>query len=221
MPGKRLNGASANFRIYDVVGQSDGQMFVLHAGLADRDGTQSCDSVSVIHMGPPLDVSGRMPADICGALSLNEEEKRRIRLFISRHAREHYAFSALQGFALQRRAAEMYCIWPHTLLVKDGDVELHTRFNCVGFVCEAYKRAGIDLVSESDLPPINLQALKQSYPQFARRLDSADFRSSLGLHGEGPWSVMLCGYLFHSLNRPDSEIRSIPYQPRESDAWFS
>jgi hypothetical protein len=44
-------------------------------------------------------------------------------------------------------------------------------------------------------------------------LDRSEFRESFGLEGDGGWPVLLCGYLFHALDREADVIRREPYTP--------
>lgn len=220
MSSDRLKGPIAEFGVHNLAGQSNEQLFVIHAGLVDRDGEQLIKNVSLVHMAPPLEIAGHMAVDVRGAFSLNDEEKQRLRVFISRHSREHRAYRSLRGVSLYKRFEDMYCIVPHSMLIKERGVELHTRFSCAGFVYEAYESARLNLLDLNALPYIDLPILKQSYPRFADQIESPDFRASLGLQGDGPWPVMLCGYLFHALNRSDEEIRSNPYRPEVTDAYF-
>jgi hypothetical protein len=94
------------------------------------------------------------------------------------------------------------------------------RFSCAGFVAEAYERARIRLVREDRLPKVDLDLIKAAYPDFASWLDRSEFRESLGLEGDGDWPVLLCGYLFHAVNREADIIRREPYTPKPGDEVF-
>ena len=68
---------------------------------------------------------------------------------------------------------------------------------------EAYLQTGIRLIvlDSKSLPLIPLAALKQAYSQLGQRLEDVNARTELGLHGEGPWPVVLAGYVINALGR--------------------
>ena len=70
------------------------------------------------------------------------------------------------------------------------------------------------------LPLVGLDALKAQYPRFARFLDRPDVRDELGIGGDGPWPVVLAGYILNGLARPEREIRTTPYLARPGDEYF-
>jgi hypothetical protein len=147
-------------------------------------------------MGPPLRHGETIRADAVGKPELDDGDFRRIKIFIDRHASEHASIS-LVGL---RGAAKVYCILPHAERLREEDGRyVRKRFSCAGFVFEAYKAAGITLVDADGLPPVTLEQIKLAYPSYESLLDHARFRGSMGLSGQGPWAVMLCGYLINAL----------------------
>ncbi len=70
------------------------------------------------------------------------------------------------------------------------------------------------------LPVVGLDALKAQYPGFARLLDSPRVRDEFGIGGDGPWPVVLAGYILNGLARPETEIRTTPYLARPGDEYF-
>jgi hypothetical protein len=89
-------------------------------------------------------------------------------------------------------------------------------------VIEAYREARIDVLrTEIDsLPLVSLDTLKTQYPGHARRLDRAQLRTEFGIPGDGPWPVVLAGYVLNALDRPEAEIRSTPYRARVGDEFY-
>jgi hypothetical protein len=61
---------------------------------------------------------------------------------------------------------------------------------------------------------------KRRHPSFAGLLDSDRMREELGIPGDGPWRVVLAGYVMNALDRPESAIRSLRYSPRPGDEFF-
>ena len=98
---------------------------------------------------------------------------------------------------------------------------IYRRFSCVGFVIEAYRAAGIDLLitDENDLPLISYQELRRVYPLLGRL--ATNRRKQFGIVGDGPFRIVLPGYLFHSLTRTYGVIRRKPYKPRSGDEQFA
>ena len=123
----------------------------------------------------------------------------------------------------QKSPRLVYVVHPHVReqTAPDGTV-IYRRFSCAGFVIEAYREVGIELVvtEEGRLPSVPLNTLLLAYPDLQAELQSPRLRRMCGLPGEGPWAVVLPGYVLHSLDRPESEIRGSPYLPREGDEFF-
>ena len=106
---------------------------------------------------------------------------------------------------------------------KDGvpPYQCPTRFSCAGFVFEAYKRARITLLDLSALPLADMAVIAVGYPQQTHLINRGLVRAGdLGLDGDGPWPVLLCGYLFHALNRDPGVVREDAYIPDLSDRHF-
>lgn len=83
---------------------------------------------------------------------------------------------------------------------------VYKRFSCAGFVAEAYlEGAGIQLVDEAHLPPVELPFTEAVWGVYPPRL-----RGIAGLVGDGPWPVLLPAYLLHAMRLPRV---SLPFQP--------
>lgn len=94
---------------------------------------------------------------------------------------------------------------------------------------EAYADAGIDLIdTDCDWPLVDIGTLFSAYEELGRiernpgLLERFPFlgREELGIAGDGPWPVLLPGYIFHSMARTSTEIRSTPYRPVKADRNF-
>ena len=221
MPASRLDDTSHHVRRYDVVGSdSDGTVeFVGHVGLADEDranfrGTDG--PLSLVHMRPPLERGGApQPAHCVGGANLTIEERLQIALFVDELDSEYQAANV--------RKRDQYVIAPHVSDEKAADgTTIHRRFNCGGFVIEAYREAGIDLLhtDPSELPPVSLETLVAQYPGFASILQRPTARQRMGLSGDGPWPVVLAGYLLNAVDRSSTEIRSRPHTASPGDEYF-
>ncbi len=225
MPSFRVNTSTQEFNRFDAVGADHAESdFICHVGLTVAAGSQDVTSVAVLDMGPPLhghNSANHMKCDVIGSAQLTDDEVQKIRTFIDRHANEHALFLQLAATQILRMAPQMYCVLPHTSPIYEDDGRYtRTRFSCVGFVLEAYKGARINLLNLDELPLIDMTIIAAAYPQtrlIQRGLISAE---DLGLGGEGPWPVLLCGYLFHALNRDIDVIRQEAYAPRIEDRHF-
>jgi hypothetical protein len=219
LPSARLDNHPIQIQPYDVLGQDsesqDHKYFVSHVGLAteaiiiDRIG-QTCE---VVHMRPPLELKGQMQPQVHGTANLSADEIEQIESF---HRERKYQYEAEQ----KRDSAQFY-IHPAILPVRSpkGRIKYY-RYSCAGFVFASYQAAGIELLGSSNLPDVDLSILVSAYPDQSGRLQNRNKRERLGLEGDGPWPVLLCGYLFHSLNRDTDEIRDFPYEPSPGDEIF-
>lgn len=218
MPAQRLGSHPTSVFKYDVVGMdSDAEAeFVSHVGLAceERDDIVSKATIALVHMGPPLAREhGRHPIQACGSADLKVGESHQIGVFVEEHLSEYEAERV--------RAEQQYIILPHR---RESDASCSVRrFNCAGFVIEAYSYAGINLVATNmdSLPAISLETLCQAYPpRMAEFLHNPNRREKFGLEGDGPWPVVLAGYVLNALNRSAEDIRNGPYLPRSGDEYF-
>jgi hypothetical protein len=227
MPAKRLTEQGSAIGRSDVVAfDTDGvPHFLRHTALA-ADGHHSVaagDSVRVNHMGPPLERDGQCSVHVSGTAELNDDELNQIELFIDELHGEQRA-------QVQRRRTggdrfPDYTVHPHADYSPDGSFR---RFSCAGYVVEAYRDAGIDLIDIDAVPAIDLQMIYRAYPDLERVEANPPLRSrmgirsheDLGLAGDGPWPVLLPGYVLHSLARNTDAIREEPYSPNAGDECF-
>jgi hypothetical protein len=220
MPARRLDGNPVAVRKNDVAGQDSDSVahFVRHASLTAEEYQAAVDALPMrlTDMGPPLARAGEeQRVHAHGCVPLTAGEIAQIDLFIDRLESEYQAHGA--------RRRQQYVVLPHCRPEKgdDGTVLYH-RYSCGGFVIEAYRFVGIDLIATdaASLPAVGLDVLRLAYPDQQRALDNPRLREALGLDGSGPWPIVLPGYLLNSLRRTEGEIRNGPYRPQPGDEYF-
>ena len=86
---------------------------------------------------------------------------------------------------------------------------------------EAYKKARISLLELEALPLVGLDEIRPCYSTEIQLMEHGRVSpDELGLQGDGPWQVLLCGYLFHALNRDAAALRCEPYSPIIANRYF-
>lgn len=226
MTSFRVTGSTLLISIYDVVGRDGAQVnFISHTGLAESGGLQNPLNIPVLDMAPPLHGPTNrtiMPANVLGNAKLTFDDEQKIKTFIERNANEHASFAIMTQSQVFRNAPQMYCILPHSNPFREEDGRFaRMRYSCAGFVLEAYKSAQIELVDLEYLPLVDLATIKLAYPNEVALIERERIsKESLGLEGNGPWPVLLCGYLIHALNRDAQEIRNKAYSPNSRDHSF-
>lgn len=222
MPAQRLGETPISVKRFDVLGQDANGLpgFMRHLGLFWSEGgtLQARDMVEVCDMGPPLSRGrdSQLQADAWGSVPLSIDEIQQVQLWIDERASE-YDSRKLSG-------DKQYVICPHACekIAPDGTVR-YQRFSCAGFVIEAMREGGINLVvtDEASLPLVDEDTIKMAYPDvFPRDRDRKIMRRKFGLGEDGPWPIMLCGYVMHALNRTEVEVREELYQPKAEDGFF-
>lgn len=214
MPAQRLGNRPVSVSRYDVVAlDSPGVIgFIQHVGLLNEETRDLSlnDIATLAHMKPPLaQRDAGCAVHATGSAKLDVTQVRQIGVFVDEQDSEYKANEI--------RAQRQYVIVPH---VREPDAGCSCRrFSCAGFVIEAYRYAGIDLVCTdlASLPRVSLEMLSQAYPDISRL---AKAREQYGLSGEGPWPVVMAGYVLNSLARTVDKIAEEPYLPRVEDAYF-
>jgi hypothetical protein len=226
MASSRVTGGNVFLATFDVVGQDGDELaFVGHVGLATSAGSQDSAQIPICEMRPPLhgrDAPGQMTADVVGSAALTDNEIMKITNFVDRHAVEHASLLEMGMFARLRAVPQMYIVHPHAEPYREEDGRYtRMRFSCAGFVLEAYRKARIRLLDTKVLPLADLEHIRPGYPTEFRLMENGPISpEQLGLEGDGPWRVLMCGYLFHALNRDAASVRSEPYDPRIEDRYF-
>ena len=210
------SGQSVALPTFSIVGQYQlGSTFVRHVALAREAGAvKRSQSVSVWQMKPPLVVGPLSQRanqnadslddlDLVGFIVLSSDEIDGIHTWLADVDTDRRPSDRFQH----------YCACPHFFWKCDeAGMPLYRRFSCAGLVVECYLSVDILLVSFNGLPHVDVEVLVQVYGE---RFTDQRFRErmQIGLDGSGPWPVLLPGYLFHSVKRPDSVIRTAPYSP--------
>lgn len=219
MPAFDLSQGSQTLARYDVVGMhsDDPPRFVRHVGLFDGDASSVSvnEKVKVAHMGPPLETRRRIRAQAIGRVPLTNDEVKQIEARIEEIADEYESEGA------HRR--QQYIVDPPWQDVRDPntDVRRYRRFSCAGFVLDAHSQVDIELLDldNSVLPEVDKETLQLAYADVDVARKGADLER-YGVGGEGPWRIVLAGYVLHALNRPSELIRQEPYQAQSGDELF-
>ena len=214
MPIIDLTQGQKTMSRYDVVGQWSKiiEHFVVHVALLDEEKLflEQGDKVNIIHMAPPLKREDEKTVDIGGCIPLTNEEKKQIEIWIEKVADE-----------LPNSRRDQYVIHPPWKDEEDPvtHIRRYRRYSCAGFVLDSHRQININLldIREESLPLVDRQTIISAYP--AAR-EYPDILIDWGLKGNGPWKVVLAGYILHSLKRPSDEIRSAPYQAKKGDEKF-
>jgi hypothetical protein len=217
----RLGNHPQSIRIYDAIGQDakDIASFVGHIGLSNSS-IESQDKqivlAKMVEMCPPLVVpkTEEEPdpdfdrVDVVGSVELSAAETKQISLFIDETSKE------LESVPPKLQ----YTVHPH--FRERAETDSARRYSCVGYVQQAYEYADIDLVDIDAIPEVELETILPAYPDSREQLEHPRARAFVGLRGDGPWPVLLPGYVFHAMNRPPLECRTTPYKPQAGDEYF-
>jgi len=211
MPDIDLTQGPKNLSRYDVVGErAEGQtLFVKHAGLLDEE-SQSVkmgDEVRVLHMGPPLE-QGTIKVHVVGRVPLRNDEIKIISTWFEKIVDEYPR--------LPERQYVIHPPWKDEYDQNTG-VRRYRRYSCVGFVLDSHSQVDIELlqIDKGSLPDVYPKTIKLTYG-----LNPGPLLSEFGLEGDGPWKVVLAGYVLHALKRTTKQIRQEPYQAQEGDEQF-
>ncbi len=214
MPIIDLTHGQKTMSRYDVVGQWSKKIehFVTHIALLDEENCflQQGDKANFVHMAPPLKRGDEKTVDIGGCIPLTNEEKKQIETWIETVADE-----------LPRSLQEQYVIHPPWKDEEDPNthVRRYRRYSCAGFVLYSHIQININLldINEIALPSVDKVTITAVYPHAE---EHPDLLIKWGLKGNGPWKVVIAGYVLHALNRPTDKIRSAPYQAKNGDERF-
>lgn len=217
MPAFDLAEQTATLSRFDVVGMHSETPsgFVQHVALLNSDDRDvSCDdTVRVVHMGPPLETDGQLSADVAGRIPLTNDQINSIKTWIAK-VQDEYQFEN----AITR---EQYIFDPPWKDIRDENtgVRRYRRYSCAGFVLDAHLRVSVSLlmIDKEALPEVTRKTLEAAYPSIFR---NPHLLNGFGLQGNGPWRVVLAGYVLHALDRSRDEIRAEPYLAQGGDEFF-
>lgn len=215
MPSIDLTQGPKTLLRYNVVGQQvEGETrFVKHVGLFNEDNqsVKMGDEVKVLHMRPPLEQGGTIKVHVAGQVPLMKGEIDEIKAW-SCEIKDEYEKNKVCK-------KDQYIIHPHWKDECDPNtgVRRYRRYSCVGFVFDSHLQVDIELlqIDEGSLPDVYPHTIKSAYG-----LKPGSLLAKFGLEGNGPWKVMLAGYVLHALNRPTYQIRQEPYRAGEGDGQF-
>lgn len=183
--------------------------------------------IGIYDMGPPLragqaDEKGKallslvVPA-VVGVLPLSDEERDAVQVNIEdirRRIPHPMTRSATIGNDICREALAQYVAVP-AYEERKGDSSggpQYLRCSCAGFVLYAYRDV-VDLLDVTNIPLVSLSEIVRIWPIAA---DPA-VRSNAGLVGDGPWRVVLPGYVFNAI---DAGRSAMPYSAVTEDRAF-
>ena len=211
MPLHKLNDTPISLKQFYVCAQENAATsVVVHIGLVNEEqhSVEYGHCIAWSHVAPPFRQVDSQEVHAVGWLSsLSESERETVQLFIVRHAEE----------VSNIRKEKQYVIFP-SRTERSMDCP-YCRFSCAGFVVEAYRKIDIVLLDETMLPEQSFASLCSYYPSL--REYGPKMRASLGLDGNGPWRVVLPGYVLNAFNRTDDEIRQKPFQPKKEYCFLS
>ncbi len=215
MPTINFDQGPQTLSRYDVVGQrAEGQIrFVRHVGLLAEDNKylEIGGEARVLHMGPPLEEEGTIEVHVAGRVPLTNDESKIISTWFEKIKDEYHSIS-------RRR---QYVICPPWKDQRDSNnrSRRYRRYSCAGFVLDSHRQVDIELldIDENVLPAVDRQTIVLAYPDAEGH---ANLLLDWGLEGNGPWRLVLAGYVLHALNRPTNQIRREPYQAKEGDEQF-
>jgi hypothetical protein len=213
---QKLHGQ--RFAIVGTYAKSQKDRVVQHVAILKSDQElRQGTMVEVWHVVPPIIAGERSlsstsdeqcrtcEAHIYGAVELQTGELESIETWLAEVDKEQHP----------QRHRDQYTASPSVKWEIDQvtGVKRYRRFSCVGFVTECYREAiGVVLLTRDDqkMPEVDLSLIAQVYGLDERH---TCIRQSVGVGGDGPFRLPMPGYVFHSLNRPDAEVRSKPYVP--------
>ncbi len=196
---------------------SDPVKFVVHLSVLREDDRVSYGrEVKVWEMGPPLvlGTATRMNtakdpkciAHLLAWVEFNQREKEAITDWLAEIDQQCASIHRLAHCKQYTASLEPEDQW----MEDERGIKQIRRFNCVSFVLAAYQEgAGVQILgadSNAELPPVSLEVVSGVYGDRLRTHEQ--LRTMINLSGNGPWRVLLPGYVLHALNRTDKEIRS-------------
>ncbi len=220
MPNSRIS-ALTDAPACAVVGMLQDDAAVQHVGVLAEPWSGESNEMEYADCGPPLRVGqsaeggislfGRSEVHVVGWLAdLSEAEIYEIQTWIA------LVRSKIEAGSWNNEQREVYVIRPRSQQVRDRDtnVLLFPRFSCAGFVDQCYQVVELNLVSPSDddMPEVSRAELEHVYGEREVRLGRR-----YGLDGEGPWRVLLPGYLIAALRLDRADL---PYSPSVADRQF-
>ncbi len=196
-------------RAMALVGETNPAGYVCHVAVLPRTlRVQNNQNVETLGQRPPVEEHS-VKCNVAGWQDITEDQIHAGLAWIELHSPE----SNLVTYSVSYKA------YPAFDASYNDNGEMYDRqFSCVGFVLCLYDEAinrPIELDSNFDnFPSIALSELMEVWPEYASR---EGVRARAGLHGPGPWKIVMPAYAFHAL----SEELDKPFLPSSfSDATF-
>lgn len=216
MPCHDLETGPQTVMRFDVVGQysASANRFLAHVCLLDSDSVAFSAGalVKVAHMKPPAQRGDLQTGHVACYVPLTNDQIRDISIWLDEIMDEYKAANV----------KEQYVIHPPWQDKNDPltGTRRFRRYSCAGFVIDSHNQVGLDLldINEDALPEVNYQQIASAYPLIASA--NRNLLGKFGLEGDGPWRIVLAGYVMHSLNRSNDEILSGPYRAKAGDELF-
>jgi len=217
MPALDLEQGPRSLSRYDVVGMHADEQgrFVTHVGLHDADNrsVKMGDDISAVHIRPPLELGAAVTAHVAGHVPLTNDEIKEISAWIAEIADEYQTAGA------EKR--HQYVIDPpwEDKVDSNTGIRRYRRYSCAGFVLDSHLQVDIALlnIDTGALPEVDRHTITSAYPEVR---EHPGLLRLFGLGGNGPWKIVLAGYVLHALDRPTEQIRQEPYKAQAGDERF-
>ncbi len=207
---------------YSIVGHYGTRPFVKHAAILKGDTAVlfGADDIFVWHIGPPLVAGPQTTAaaaekgrktsiHIVGFVNLDADDIEGIETWLSDVDKEDRPLKGSLTDVLAQYRVSPPIYW----VMAENHTPLYRQFSCVGFVMDCYRAIAINLIDDAQLDRFPDVTIDQVVAAYGPTVQRDEFRNKLGIPGQGPWKIVLAGYLFHSLNRDNTVIRHTPYVP--------
>lgn len=217
MPAVDLATRPSMLSRFDVVGEHSETLrgFVKHLALLNSDDCEvkGGDAVDVVHMKPPLETDDRLCVHVAGRIPLTNDEIRGINAWLEK-VKDEYQTPHI-------RPHQQYIIDPPWEDKPDSNrkIRRYRRYSCAGFVLDAHAQVDVQLlvIDTNELPEVSSETVKTAYPEASSH---PVLLAKWGLKGDGPWRIVLAGYVLHALDRSSDEIRAEPYLAQAGDELF-
>lgn len=217
MPAFDLAEQSATLSRFDIVGQRSEKVpaFVSHVALFNQENVDinHRETVDVVHMKPPLEAGDRLRVHVAGRIPLTNDQISGIKAWFAKIKDEYETQNAGP-----RRQYVIDPPWEDVRNEKTG-VRRYRRYSCAGFVLDAHRQVDVVLlvIDKQDLPEVTKRTISAAYSDI---LENRPRLERFGLRGEGPWRLVLAGYVLHALDRSSDEILAEPYVAKNGDELF-
>lgn len=210
MPPTALSTTPVLYSAYSAVADNELGEIVTHiAVLSNSQSLVRGSSASVLHQSPPLKVPSpedrpsTMQVRLVSELPLSKAQAEMVGIWLSRTRKQ-----------MPRNWKSQYVVVPAISVVRgDGGVEIFRRYSCAGFVLDLYESgAGVQLIpnwQSGELPLVDAATVSAVWQRSLDRYDgetlaerlanSAADGVDLGISGQGPWPILLPGYVMKAI----------------------